>query len=613
MSDYRDPWRNGRPPRSPQREHPDHAMAYDGDDYYADIKPLSGTKQPSAPSMRFESFDDSYSPTAPLRRAAPVKAPKNTDPSLRRNIIIVVSILFILLNVAVTYLLMLYGAPSVPLKIATVMNMINDEQTDMLVGAYINSTINATRCTVDVDGHSGTMQLSDCEFMYAGRTPSTKNEFIVTTDSRTGEAVVYEYTSCGVLSFNKTLLCRFINALNADGSQPVAEPRFEIDYDSGIMTVYSGASGWGVDISAFAAQLADTLSLTSPRQPVSIYCAGGIITPSELSADAIYAQAATEAKDAYTTNSASGETIYHSEIIGVSFDKNLLAGVIASGSSPWQVPVTVTRPKIDLREIKKYTFPDLLASYYTYYDPGNRERSSNLSLAADYINSKILEPGEQFSFNDTVGERTAERGFKIAGVYAGEGTAEGYGGGICQTSSTLYYTTVLANLKTDDRSNHMYTVGYMQTATTRRTVYGNDATVNWGWSDFKFTNSKEYPIRLDIWAKDGILTCEIRGTADGSTADLVYVQNSTIPYQIKYLPDKGSSDQAGHNGMDVTVYRVVYQDGAEVDRFVESVNDYKPMNKVYYTNDLPAGFEYGVLYDQNYTPPATTTTETEAA
>jgi len=456
------------------------------------------------------------------------------------------------------------------------------------------------------------INLADCEMSFAGFDTDRKTTYVTSTDDATGELVRMEYVVDGVFRYNKTALRAALDSLLEEGAAPVVDPWFEIDYENGIMTVHAGSDGWGIDMDLFLSQLCSSLMGTS-GDIVSLRCTGAAVSAQPLSAAEIYKQAATRPADAYTTTDSAGQTIYHSEINGVEFDQGQLEQLIASGGTEWEIPVSVTFPETNLKDIKKYTFPDVLASYYTKYNSNAVDRSHNLSLAAEHINSLILEPGEQFSFNDTVGERTAANGFRKAGVYAGEGTSEDYGGGICQTSSTLYYTCILANLQIDERRNHMYTVGYMQTAKGRNTVYGNDATVNWGYTDYKFTNNKEYPIRIDIWAEDGILTCEIRGTADGYTADFAYVTQETMPYMIKYLPDNGSDNQAGQAGYKVNVYRIVYKDGEEIGRELESKNTYKPMTRIYYTNDLPAGFEYGVEYDRNYTPPvsgADTSSET---
>ncbi len=510
-------------------------------------------------------------------------------------------------------LIILFGRDSgMPMDLDCVLDTINAEQTETLVGALVDKKLSEAECTVSVDGKSAVFKLADCEITYAGRNGQRVSEYITGTDEETGKVELTEYAYSGVFRYNRTALRELLESQMDSNSNPVSDPYFVIDYENSLMTVHAGTDGWGVNVDTFLSQLTSALA-GSGIGNVKIVCNSGAVSARPLSADDIYEQAVTEPKDAYTTTDSAGNTIYHSEINGVSFDKSELERLLAAGGSEMQLPVKVTRPAIDLREIKKYTFPDVLATYYTYYSVEARERSHNLGLAAEKINSMILEPGEQFSFNGRVGERTRENGFKIAGVYAGEGNSEDYGGGICQTSSTLYYTCILANLQIDERKNHIYTVGYMQTADTRRTVYGNDATVNWGLTDYKFTNSKKYPIRIDIKAKDGILTCEIRGTADGMTADFEYETVFRNPYKIKYLKDNGSNTQEGHDGYTVNVYRIVYKDGVEVERNLESKNTYIPMNKVYYTNDLPAGYEYGKEYPQDYVPTTTQPTTSTTA
>ncbi len=581
-----------------------------------------------------DDFDDDPEPPPPPRR----REPRNDDPWFEedhgsdrlppvraegfgrksaprsRGTVIAALICAGVLAVAVAALLIVHSIRSqVMLPMESVVRSMTLEQCRELIAAHVDKRLESITCNVSVDGKPATLQLADCEVTFAGYDPDHSTKYITGTDETTGELIRTEYAVDGMFRYNKSALRAFFDGLLDGDSVPVVDPHFEIDYEAGKMTVFSGSDGWGVDLRQFLSQLNSALMAT-PGDTVSLTCTSGAVTAQPLSAEEIHKQAIAEPADAYTTTDAAGNTVYHSEINGVEFSRSDLEQLLASGGTQWELPVKVTFPETNLKDIKKYTFPDLLASYYTYYNNGNKGRSSNLALAAEHINTTILEPGEQFSFNDVVGERTPANGFKIATVYQGEGTAEDYGGGICQTSSTLYYTCILANLQIDERSNHMYTVTYMQSAEGRRTVYGNDATVNWGYTDYKFTNNKEYPIRIDIVAKDGILTCEIRGTADGSTADFQYEVIETTPYKIKYLPDNGSPDQDGHTGYWVNVYRVIYQDGVRVDRVLESKNTYQPMNQIYYTNDLPAGFEYNVEYDKDYTPPTgdeTTTTSAE--
>ena len=130
-------------------------------------------------------------------------------------------------------------------------------------------------------------------------------------------------------------------------------------------------------------------------------------------------------------------------------------------------------------------FPDRLATYSTTYNASNYNRSTNLRLSASKINGVILMPGEEFSYNKTLGQRTAAAGYKPAGAYVGGKVVNEYGGGICQTSSTLYNTVLLANLEVTSRTNHCYVSSYVPIS--------RDATVSWGTLDFKFKNNRKNP------------------------------------------------------------------------------------------------------------------------
>jgi vancomycin resistance protein YoaR len=113
---------------------------------------------------------------------------------------------------------------------------------------------------------------------------------------------------------------------------------------------------------------------------------------------------------------------------------------------------------------------------------------NNIALAAKKIDGVILNPGEEFSYNGTVGQRTESAGFKKAGAYANGKVVQELGGGICQVSSTLYCAVLYANLEITDRTCHYFPVDYLPS--------GLDATVSWKSPDFKFKNNRDYPIKL---------------------------------------------------------------------------------------------------------------------
>ncbi len=128
----------------------------------------------------------------------------------------------------------------------------------------------------------------------------------------------------------------------------------------------------------------------------------------------------------------------------------------------------------------------------TFYSPAGR--TTNIKVACNYIDGTILKPGEVFSFNEVVGKRTPDRGFKLATVYSGQETLEGYGGGVCQVSTTIFNAVLYANLEVVERYQHSMTVHYVP--------YGRDAAISWGSADFKFKNTTNATIKISAKVYD---------------------------------------------------------------------------------------------------------------
>lgn len=134
----------------------------------------------------------------------------------------------------------------------------------------------------------------------------------------------------------------------------------------------------------------------------------------------------------------------------------------------------------------------------------NENRNNNLRLACASLNGKVLQPGETLSYNDTLGQRTAENGYLPAPAYSGTALVDSIGGGICQVSSTLYLASLYAELEIVDRINHGYPVNYIPA--------GLDATVNWGGPDLKVKNSGPLPVMIQAEEGDGFVKIKILGT-----------------------------------------------------------------------------------------------------
>lgn len=144
-----------------------------------------------------------------------------------------------------------------------------------------------------------------------------------------------------------------------------------------------------------------------------------------------------------------------------------------------------------------------MISTYTSYTTNNAARNTNVRLSCEAVNGIIIQPGEQFSYNDTLGKRTAEKGYQMAGAYAnGEHVTE-LGGGVCQLSSTLYNAAVDGGLKIEERVGHTYEPTYV--------TPGQDATVSFGYPDFVFTNNSDFPIGIKVTFEDRTVVVEIYG------------------------------------------------------------------------------------------------------
>jgi len=210
-------------------------------------------------------------------------------------------------------------------------------------------------------------------------------------------------------------------------------------------------------------------------------------------------------------------------------------------NEPQDIPLIEDKPRVTEADLQRVN-QRRIGRYTTYFDASNVNRTTNIRLSADAINNLVLNPGESFSFNQVVGQRTAERGYKPATVIVSGEYSEGIGGGICQTSSTLYNSVDAAGLQVTARYSHSKEVTYVPS--------GRDATVSWGGPDFRFVNSLEKPILLRTYVGDGFITVSVYTTPDAQASPR---QVPPAPrYQAKEVevdPDK-PSDETPVNGSD---------------------------------------------------------------
>ncbi len=201
--------------------------------------------------------------------------------------------------------------------------------------------------------------------------------------------------------------------------------------------------------------------------------------------------------------------------------ENLVAGVVADETqSQAVIQLKTLYPTVTTDNLGYDAFPNELSSYSTHYGSiSSYGRATNIELCAANIDGKVFMPGEVFSFNEVVGQRTPQRGFKQAAAYANGQTVMEYGGGICQVSSTLYNAVLLANLEIVERYNHMFPVSYVPVS--------RDATVSWGSCDFLFKNNKNYPIKISSKTSDGNVYIKIYGIREDNEPEVSIVSYRT--------------------------------------------------------------------------------------
>lgn len=295
--------------------------------------------------------------------------------------------------------------------------------------------------------------------------------------------------------------------------------------------------------------------------------------------DKIYEEVYTEPKDAYYEEN---PFKIFAEVEGVDFaiSKEEAKQIVSAEAEEYKIPLKLTPAMKTINDIGTEAFPCLLSTFTTRYDASNINRSKNLEIATNKINGTVLMPGEEFSFNKVVGKRTIEEGYKDAKIYQDGQVVDGLAGGICQISSTLYNAVVKANLEIVERRNHSFTTSYVPA--------GKDATVVYGVIDFKFKNTRTYPIKIEGSVNSGIAQFDIHGIAEQIeyTVDLVPVVTSSIPYNTQTIPDASLAPgqqvvvQAGHSGCKVTTYRETKIGDKLVSKEVVSTDTYQPMKTI---------------------------------
>lgn len=296
----------------------------------------------------------------------------------------------------------------------------------------------------------------------------------------------------------------------------------DIIYGEESICVVKGATTVSIDTDSLTKQVVQALQ--DHHYDTIVYDAP-IETDTELDVQALYDTVFIEKTDAVYSE----QHIIEPETVGISFDMEQAQKLWENAIYGEQVviPLIFDVPEVTAKHLEEILFRDQLSTMNTSLWGSSSNRVNNVKKAAKSINEIIMMPGEEFSYNQVLGKRTAENGYLPAGAYSGGEVVQEYGGGICQVSSTLYYCCLYANLRITSRTCHYFPVSYLPA--------GLDATVSWGGPEYKFINNREYPIKIVAYVDESknTVNVELWGTdTDGSYVEMTY--GTSIVYDEEY-------------------------------------------------------------------------------
>lgn len=400
------------------------------------------------------------------------------------------------------------------------------------------------------------------------------SEIIQTSVNTTTLAVPY--------TFDKETINVAIQSIYSKIHSPVKEASLEITESKVVLT--SGQHGESIEKDKLFNNIEEMIGK----------CTGGNIevpivmtSPKKIDVEALYKEISLETIDAKAEVKDNQITVTP-HTVGRSINKTSLSSIVQeigkTENSPEILPVEFIQPKFTTEMLNAKLLKDTLGKMHTQFYTGNQNdanRGVNIRLAVSKINGTVLAPGQVFSFNEVVGPRTAAGGYKAAHAYIGGKIVDDIGGGICQVSTTLYNSVLFSDMEVTQRTNHMFTVGYVP--------YGRDAAVSYPDVDFKFRNSSSLPIKIEGWVTPGNqIHFAIKGTNEnpGKTISINPQTVSTIaPPPVTYIDDptlpEGTEkvEQSAMTGFIIDTYKIVKQDGTVVSNEKIHRSNYKALGK----------------------------------
>lgn len=453
---------------------------------------------------------------------------------------------------------------------------LSKEEAKVLIMKKVDEQVN-NEVKIYVDSEEQTILLSQIEIIYdvenavneAYKVGRRKNIFV--NNFEILKSKIFGTDIDLKIEYNEELLNNIVKDIKDKVPEPVTETTYCIEDEELIIT--RGKKGNTINEDELKNKIIQKTNLNCAED---IKIATYLAEPKDINIDQIYEEVHAEVQDAYyTTNPFK----VYSEVTGIDFNLEEAKEILKEEKDEYVIPLIITKPTKTTKDIGTEAFPDKLSTCATRYDATNLTRTTNLQVAVNKINGVVVMPGETFSYNKTLGKRTAKAGYKDAAGYAGGKVVQMIGGGICQISSTLYDAVVYANLEIVERHNHAFLTSYLGA--------GKDATVVYGNLDFRFKNTRNYPVKIESYMQSGIVTVNIYGIKEENEYEIEISTTilSYIPYEVIYENDSSLASgtekvtQGGQKGCKSITYKILKQNGNEISRSVLSTDTYSAMNK----------------------------------
>ena len=469
------------------------------------------------------------------------------------------------------FLLILINVILVLVIFSTIFGIINLNSSKIIKGVKINQidvsglTVEEAKAKIENQLNNGdnnfvTVKMGDYEKKVSindieGKFNVDKSATEAFETGRKDDLIQNNYKTIGTLiannniksefSYNEELLEKKVNEINIELPGVALDASYIIEGNK--LIIKNGSAGLQIKKAEFKNKIIEGLSNNERTIEIPVEHA----EVKEINIDEIHNEVYKKPVNAYYTTSP--RKIYKEEE-GLDFAISVAEAkkIISENKDEYEIPLKKLEPQIKVSDLDDGAFPDKLSTFTTNYGTADVNRNANIALAARSINSRVVMPGETFSYNQLIGECSTKTGYKESTIYLNGKLSTGIGGGICQVSTTLYNTVLRANLEIVERRNHSLGVTYVPA--------GQDAMVSIGTSDFKFKNNRDYPIKVVAYVGPGSITCEIKG-----------VKNET-EYEVKLESKVIEKDE---NKYKVETYKLLYLNGKLVSRTWLSKDTYK--------------------------------------